>query len=263
MEVIHLFNKSTYSVVGHISKLEDIKKLEQIILFNLNILKEFKEIIYILNFNKDSIYLNKEIELIFSKFSFLNIKFINNGISLGHSFGAAYNDNKAIQLASNNWVVKSAIDVILQPQILNKKIGKADFYYLNGIGFGGMEKYNYDFNRIINEDFYPQTNFYIINKSKIDYLNNEQFIKDTEYIRYLPDYNGKPWEYIPNWSCEYFLKECIIRNNLQKEHLISQDSYLTLLKIIKELHIHDNSHKNIMIEGICHFHNINEQIIKI
>jgi Asp-tRNA(Asn)/Glu-tRNA(Gln) amidotransferase B subunit len=161
-------------------------------------------------------------------------------------------------------VCKSAHDIILQPEILEKEIGEADFYYLNGIGYGGMEKYNFDNNRIINEDFYPQTNFYFINKDKIDYLNNIEYcIKTYKQLINTPGFNGKPWEYIPNWSCEYFLKQCVERNKLLKEHLISQDSYLKLIEIVKQFQIHDNSHKNIMIDGICHFHNQNDQIIEI
>jgi len=93
-----------------------------------------------------------------------------------------------------------------------------------------MEKYNFDNNRIINEDFYPQTNFYFINKNKIDYLNDQEYINETyKQLINTPEFNGKPWEYIPNWSCEYFLKQCVMRNNLSKEHLICQDSYLKLI----------------------------------
>jgi hypothetical protein len=35
--------------------------------------------------------------------------------------------------------------------------------------------------------------------------------------------------------------------------LVSQEKYYILLNMIKNNHIHDPSHKNIMIEGICHF----------
>lgn len=261
MKLKELINKSTYCSTGHISCIEDIDKLEQYIIYNLPVLKEFQQVWFINNYTEKSLNLHHKLTYIYKKYNF---GITHRGISKGHSFGAVENDNFAIELVRNtDWVCKSAHDIILNKSILEKEIGEADFYYLNGIGYGGMEKYNYDFNRIINEDFYPQTNFYFINKSKIDYLNDKQFIKDTEYIMYLPNYNGKPWEYINGWACEEFLKQCVLRNNLKTEHLICQDSYIKLLELVKNLNIHDNSHKNIMIEGICHFHNQNDQIYEI
>ena len=44
--------------------------------------------------------------------------------------------------------------------------------------------------------------------------------------------------------------------------LAQRDQYLPL-KVIKDNHIHDCSHKNIMIEGICHFQYPNHPIIEI
>ena len=63
------------------------------------------------------------------------------------------------------------------------------------------------------------------------------------------------------WECEGFLRECINRNNLSKYHLIPQKTYIKLIEHIKQQQIHDCSHKNIMIEGICHYQNINQNII--
>jgi hypothetical protein len=135
---------------------------------------------------------------------------------------------------------------------------------LNGIGYGGMVSYDFNFDRIINEDFYPQTNFYFINVPKTDYLNNKKYLNETyKFIQSNPYYNGKVWEYIEGWSCETFLKQCIERNSLIKYHLVSEGKYRILLQIIKDNNIHDCSHKNIMIEGICHFQYSNQQIIEI
>jgi len=127
-----------------------------------------------------------------------------------------------------------------------------------------MVKYNFNFDKIINEDFYPQTNFYFINVLKTDYLNDKEYLNETyEYIQTVEKYNGRVWEYIQGWSCEDFLKNCIRRNNLSKKHLVSEKKYHTLLKWIYEQNIHDPSHKNIMVEGICHFQYSNQHIIEI
>jgi hypothetical protein len=135
---------------------------------------------------------------------------------------------------------------------------------MNGIGYGGMVKYDFEFDKIIKKEFYPQTNFYFINVEKIDYLNDKEYLDKTyQYVQSIPNYNGKIWEYIEGWSCEDLLKKCIERNNLLKFHLIPQEKYRILLQLVKTNNIHDCSHKNIMIEGICHFQYPNQQIIEI
>jgi hypothetical protein len=261
-----IINKSYYGSVGYISTLEDINRLEQYIIYNLPVLKEFINIITSTTYIDNNFELRIQLESTWKKY-FPNSVHIDTGISRGHSFGAADNDNAIIDYCKNNnidWVCKSANDIIIQESFLNKTIDDSDFYYFNGIGWGGMVNYNFEFEKIINEDFYPQTNFYIINVSKIDYLNNKEYINSTfKIISKLPEYNGRIWEYIQGWSCEDFLKQCVERNNLIKEHLVSLKKYRNLLKWIYEQEIHDPSHKNIMIEGICHFHNNNENIIQI
>jgi hypothetical protein len=260
-----IINKSYYGSVGYISNLEDINHLEQYILYNLPVLKEFINVITSTTYVDNNPELRIQLENTWKRY-FPNSFHINTGISRGHSFGAADNDNAIIDYCKNNnidWVCKSANDIIIQESILNKIIDNSDFYYLNGIGYGGMVKYNFDFNKIVNEDFYPQTNFYFINVSKIDYLNNENHINEIyNKIQNVPNYNGKAWEYGFK-SCETLLKECIERNNLLKYHLVSEEKYGILLKSIKNYNIHDPSHKNIMIEGICHYQYINQQIIEI
>ncbi len=126
-----------------------------------------------------------------------------------------------------------------------------------------MAQYNFDFDKIIKQDFYPQTNFYFINIFKTDYLNDKTHITEIyNKVQNIPDYNGKAWEYGFK-SCEGLLKECIEKNNLLKYHLVSQEKYRILLEIIKNNNIHDSSHKNIMIEGICHYPYANQQVIEI
>jgi hypothetical protein len=100
--------------------------------------------------------------------------------------------------------------------------------------------------------------------SLLDYPATIQgFKKNTfEQIKYIPNYNGKIWEYIDEWSCEGFLRKCVERNNLRKYYL-AKDKHNKLCDTIKLYQIGDPSHKNIMIEGICHFHFRNQNILKI
>ncbi len=43
------------------------------------------------------------------------------------------------------WLCKVSNDIILTQDLLNIEIPEADFYYMNGIGYGGMVKYDFDF----------------------------------------------------------------------------------------------------------------------
>jgi hypothetical protein len=265
MVIRELINKSVYGTIGYISSEDDINKLEQYIIYNLPILKEFKQIIVATNYLNIDLFCNSNKEL-WTKY-FPKCVLIDSFINRGHNHGNADLDNilfKYCKEENIEWLCKSANDSIIHECLLNKKIEEADFYYSNGIGAGGMIKYDFNFDRIMNELFYPQTNFYFINVSKCDYLNNKKYLDETyEHIQTTSEYNGRIWEYIPGWSCEDFLKQCVERNNLIKYHLISQEKYRNLLQVIKDFNINDSSHKNIMIEGICHLQYSEQQILEI
>jgi len=263
MNLKQLINKSIYGTIGYVSSQNDLDLLEQYILYNLPVLKEFKQIIIATNYGYS---LQNENTQLWKKY-FPNCIILDSLINRGHNFGTADLDNLIFDYCKENnieWLCKSSNDIILQKEILNTNIEDADFYYLNGIGYGGMIKYNFDFNRIINEEFYPQTNFYFINIFKSDYLNDKTYLDETFKLSLnIPNYNGRIWEYINGWSCESFLKECIQRNKLSKYHLLPIEKYYALLQLIKSQNIHDSSHKNIMVEGICHFQFPDQTIIKI
>jgi hypothetical protein len=266
MLIKELVNKSWYGTISYIESQDSIDLLEQFILHNLPVLKEFKHIVVATNYKEYDLNLvNRNIDMWEKHFP--NIRLIDNEVNRGHNHGNADLDNLLFDFckkANVEWLCKSANDVILQESFLELEVPESDFYYLNGIGYGGMVKYDFDFTRILNEDFYPQTNFYFINVSKTDYLNDKEYLDKTyDHIQTIENYNNKIWEYIPGWSCEDFLKQCVQRNNLSKHHLIPEKNYLYLLKVIKENSIHDCSHKNLMIEGICHFAYPNQPIIQI
>jgi hypothetical protein len=255
MVVKELINKSIYGTIGYINSLESINQTEQYILYNLSILQKYKNIIVATNFNL--LEWEEQYNAMWKKY-FPECILITSPENRGHNHGYVDLDNLIFNYCKENnieWLCKSANDTILTENLLDKQIGDADFYYLNGIGYGGMFKYDFDFGRVVNEDFYPQTNFYFMNVSKTDYLNDTYHANETyNYIKSLDEYNGRIWEYIEGWSCEKFLRDCVERNNLSKEHLIPEEKYISLLDLIKQHSIHDCSHKNIMIEGVCHLH---------
>lgn len=263
MNLKTLINKSYYGSIGYIKDNTSVDLLGSYLLYNKPVLDEFKDHIFAFTYSElDWPYLKNTIYKLYPNAIIL---LLNE--NRGHNFGTADLDNFIFNYCKENnikWLCKSANDIILTEDVLSIEVSDADFYYLNGIGYGGMVPYDFDFNKIIEKDFYPQTNFYFIDVSKTDYLNNKQYINETyQQVQTIPNYNGKVWEYIKGWSCEDFLKQCIERNNLSKHHLISKEKYLYLLQIIKDNQIHDCSHKNIMIEGICHFQYNNQEIVKI
>jgi hypothetical protein len=258
-----LINKSWYGATGYIAKEDDLNILEQYIVFNLPVLKEYHNIIVATNYDSQLQYPNTQL---WKKY-FPECIILDSEFNRGHNFGTADLDNIVFDYCKKNnieWLCKSANDVIFKESVLNKKVGNADFYYLNGVGYGGMVPFDFNFEKIIEEAFYPQTNFYFINISKCDFLNDKKYLDETyKHIQTFSNYNGKVWEYIDGWSCENFLKKCVSRNKLIKEHLVPEEKYRILLQVIKDNQIHDCSHKNILIEGICHFPYSNQTVIEI
>ena len=262
-----IINKSYYGTVGYIETEEDINRLEQYINLNLPILLQFKGVITATTFGKNNP------EELFIKTSNIWKKYfpesihINNGISRGHCFGAADNDNSIIDFCKDNkidWVCKSAYDVALFEECLNIKIEEADFYYLEGVSQYNILNNNSDFETLYNRHFSPQTNFYLINVNKIDYLNSRSYIDESyDYSLRLPEYNGRIWEYIDGWSNENLLKYCVIRNGLKRQHLINKEKYKKLCDAMTLYNVWDPSHKNVLIDGICHYHHPNQNIINI
>lgn len=262
-----IINKSYYGTVGYIGSEEDIDRLEQYINLNLPILSQFKGIINATTFSQDNPQeLYDKLCKVWEKY-FSDSKNINNGVSRGHCFGAADNDNSIIDYCKDNqidWVCKSAYDVALFKECLNIQIEEADFYYLEGVSRHNIINNNSDFETLYNSHYSPQTNFYFVNTSKVDYLNSKSYIDESHYYSLkIPNYNGKIWEYIEGWSNENLLKYCTVRNGLQKFHLADKTKYKKLYDAIIMYNVWDPSHKNIAINGICHYHYPDEKIINI
>ena len=256
-----LINKSWYGSIGYINNDSDIESLGSYLLHNQLVLDEFKGHIFAFTHNElNKEYLESTISTLYP-----DAKIIILDKNRGHNFGTADLDNAVFDYCKENnikWLCKASNDVILQPEVLDIPIQIADFYYMEGIGYGGMVNWNFDFDKILNEYFYPQTNFYFINVSKTDYLTDKNYIDETyNQIQSIENYNGKIWEYIQDWTCEDFLKQCVERNNLSKYNLIPHKTFIKLLELVKQNQIHDCSHKNIMIEGICHYQYPNNPII--
>jgi len=264
MNLKNIFNKSVFGTIGYISSYSDIELVEQYLVYNMPVLKEFKKILVSTNYGNLELisYYNN----LWKKY-FPDCLLINFDFNRGHNFGTADLDDSIFDWCkenNENWLVKTAIDFVFEERILEKNIEEADFYYLNGISYEDLYLNNFNYKNTYDNLFYPQTNFYIIDVSKCDYLNDKDYIDKTyEQVKKINNYNGKIWEYIEGWSCENFLKNCIIRNNLKKQYLLDVDKHIELCEAINYYKIGDPYHKNIMIEGVCHYQYYDQPIIEI
>ena len=259
-----LANKSVYGTVNYIDSDYNLEVLEQYIIYNMPVLKEFKQIIVATNYKSFPELVDSN-TAIWKKY-FPDCILFDSKINRGPAFGTADLDNIIFNYCVNNkieWLFKSSSDVIIQELFLNKEIPKADFYYLIGISYEDLYLSNFNYEKILDK-FFPQTNGYFINVSKCDYLITDDFLNETyKYVTNIPEYKGKPWEHIKNWSCELFLKNCVERNNLTKHYLIDIKKHNQLCETVNMYRIGDPSHKNIMIDGICHLQYPEQQIIEI
>jgi hypothetical protein len=263
----NLINKSVYGTIGYIASQDDIDLLERYILYNLPVLKEFKKIVVATNYKNYPEFTSENTQL-WKKY-FLNCVIIDLEINRGPNFGYCDLDDAVFDYCKENdieWLCKSANDMIIQESILEKQIEEADFYYTPSVGYSALfSPHNVDVKKVYDtsEYFYPQTNFYFINIFKINYLNDKDHVTEIyNKVQTVLDYNGKAWEYGFK-SCEVLLKECVEKNNLLNFNLISREKFNILLKLIKDNQMCDPSHKNIMIEGICHYPYIDQQVIEI
>lgn len=267
MNLKQLINKSVYGTIGYISSQDDLNLLEQYILYNLPVLKEYKQVIVATNYKNYPEFVNENTQL-WKKY-FPDCIILDSKINRGHNFGTVDLDDIIFNYCKENnieWLCKSANDIILQEEILNKQINEADFYYTPSVGYAALfEPYNINVEKVYltKEYFYPQTNFYFINVSKCDYLNDINHVNEIyNKIMNIKEYNGKAWEYGFK-SCEVLLKECVERNKLLYFNLVPEKKFIILLNIINDHQMQDPSHKNLMIDGICHFHFYNKNIIEI
>lgn len=248
-----IISKTYFGSISFIENNSSVDHLCSYLLYNKPVIDEYKGRLFAFTYKDlDKSYVESKIKSLFPDAIFLYVD-----VNRGHNFGTTDLDNTLFDYCKENnipWLCRVSGDVILQSSLLDTPIESSDFYYMNGIGYGGLQSYDFDFDRVINENFFPQTNFYFINVSKTDYLYDKDFLDETYQIMLdIPNYNGRLWEYIQGWECERFLAACVQRNNLSKFHLLDNETYLRLLSAVKNYNIHDPSHKNLLINGVCHY----------
>ena len=119
MKIKDLINNSYYGTIGYISSKEDLENLERYILYNLDILNEYKQIIVATNY-KNYPELTKENSNLWKKY-FPNCVLLDSKTNRGHNHGYTDLDNLIINYCKTNnieWICKSANVTIIQPSLL-------------------------------------------------------------------------------------------------------------------------------------------------
>ena len=136
-----LFKKSIYGVVGYVANIQDIDTIERYILFNKEVLLNFPLILVATNYGDTS--LKYEYHSRWTKY-FNNVEFIDLEKNKGHNIGNLELDNVVVsyvkQSKNYNWLVKSATDILIFEEILERNISLSDFYFLPSFGYSGIIK---------------------------------------------------------------------------------------------------------------------------
>ena len=258
-----LLKKCVYGTQGYIASQEDIDKVESYLKYNLDIISIFSKVIVATNYGGDY---QRQYSAMWKKY-FPEVILIDLEKNRGHSHGYLDLENAIIHYCKNNnikWLCKVQNDTILTPDIFKYDLPPSDFYYINGFSMETLHNYQYDFEMFNMDWFFPQGVFYIINVGKVEHAHDETYLDECyDQIQNIEGYNNKIWEYIPNFECEKFIAKLATQNNMTTHHLLGKELYNKLFNLVKLNRIGDPSHKNIMIQGICHFHFPHDPVLEI
>lgn len=251
-----VLRRCVYGTTGYLADAWDLDALERLIEHNLPILRVFRQVVVATNYGPEG---RDDLAAANSRLWRRYVPdcvVLDSEVNRGHSIGTSDLDNRLFDYCKAigaRWLCKSANDVRLDPPVLRIPVHDASFYYLNAVSYDALEAQGFDLSRFVAEFFYPQATFYAIDVSTTDFLVDKEFLdRSWAVVNRIPGYNGRIWEHIPGWSCEYLLRQCVLRNGLTRCHLMSDDQFRQVLGIVMDRRITDCSHKGLSINGICH-----------
>ena len=136
----------------------------------------------------------------------------------------------------------------------------SDFYYTNGIGTQRCLEWENDIELIANQTFFPQTNFYFLDVSKIDYIYDLENVKQ-KHLDYEENDKQKSNGYFV--CCEDETGKMATRNNLKMSDIIPKDKFKLLIQRVIYNTIIDPSFKNLSTCGILHYQYVNQPVNKL
>ena len=247
---------SVYGTTGLLAGRADLEALEVAIRHNLPVLREFRQIMVATNYaGVDRGALSDANVRLWQSF-FPDVVLMDSTINRGHSIGTSDLDNALFDSCKSSgvpWLCKGANDLLLDDSLLDVNVREAQFHYLNAVSYAALRQNDFDLTKFGSGFLYPQTTFYAIDVEATDYLvDKESLERSGRIVQRIPDYNGRIWEYIPRWSCEYLLRQCVLRNGLTTSHLVNDAQWQQVMRVVVERQIEDCSFKGLRINGICH-----------
>ena len=248
--------RSVYGTVGYLREPQDLIALERVIVHNLPVLRLFRHVIVATNYGDVG---RAELETgnaaLWCRY-FPDCVLLDSPVNRGHSIGTSDLDNLLFDHCKGSgveWLCKSSNDVLLSAPMLKIPVVDAAFYYLNAVSYNMLRAADFELDDFADGFLFPQTTFYVINVSATDYLVDRELLERSwAYVQRIPNYSGRIWEYLPGWSCEYLLSQTVLRNELTRSHLMSNDQWRQVLRLVIRYRITDCSFKGIEINGICH-----------
>ncbi len=251
-----IVGRSVYGTTGLLAVEADLEALEAAIVHNLPVLREFSQVLVATNYagtRRDA--LSESNARLWRTF-FPDVVLIDSTLNRGHSIGTSDLDNALFDSSKSSgvsWLCKSANDMLLEVSLLDIEVTEAQFYYLNAVSFSALRQHDFDLATFGDGFLYPQTTFYAIDIDASDYLVDKEFLdRSWRIVQRIPDYSGRIWEYIPRWSCENLLRRCVLRNGLTTSHLMSNEQWQQVMRVVVDQQIEDCSFKGLRINGICH-----------
>ena len=233
---------------------DDIERIEFLQKKNKNFNPLFNKTIICVNYKSLEIrkQLMEKTEEVFNKY-FNNVEFIHNKTNYENVRSLCEQEEALIQLCKKyNYkrVCKTMDHMVIFNEALKLQLDpNADFHYTNGVGYARCRDKGFKIQEIYENTYFPQTNFYFIDVSKIDFIYD---IKEVErrHLEWENDNSVCPNGYFV--CCEEETGIMGIRNNLVKQDMIPPSVFRLLISNVIKQDIHDPSFKNLITCGICH-----------
>jgi hypothetical protein len=254
-----VLSRAAFGTIGYLAAPDDLERLERYIVHNLPVLRACAGVVVATNYGGETRdELAAEVHAVWRR-HVPECVLLDSPLDRGHSIGTCDLDNLLFdhcKAAGVRTLCKTADDVLLDPSVLDIQVADAGLYYLNAVSYDALAEHEFDLARFAGDRFFfPQTNFYVIDVSKTDYLVDKRFLDlSWTVVNRIRSYDGRIWEHIPRWSCELLLRKCALRNRLTRCHLMSDDQWARVLALVHERRITDCSLKNVRVNGICHVH---------
>jgi hypothetical protein len=246
-----VLRRCAYGTTGYVTCPDDLDAVAAVVRHNLGVLRGFAQIVVATNY-ADHV-LTEANHRMWRSF-FPDVVMLDSEHNRGHSIGTADLENLLFEHCESTgiqWLCKGANDIVLTPEVTRIPVGEAQFYYLNAVAYAAVRQHGRD--AFGHGFFYPQSTFFVIDVTATDYLYDRGLLDGSwATVSAIPDYTGRIWEYLPGWSCERWLRDCVLRNGLVREHLLTTTQWQHVVDIVIDQRIEDCSFKGLTLNGICH-----------